>query len=53
VLDRNALCSRARRELDDYPSIGVVRLMPNDGITFEEVAASYDALLERRCADLP
>jgi hypothetical protein len=53
ALDLNALCSRARRELDFYPDVRVVRLMPDDGVTFDEVMTSYDALLERRCADLP
>ena len=53
VLDLNALCSRARRELEHYPDIRVVRLTPDDGVTFDEVIASYDALLERRCATLP
>lgn len=53
VLDLQALCSRARRELDHHPDVRVVRLMPDDGVPFEEVVASYDALLERRCAGLP
>jgi hypothetical protein len=52
TLDLNALCSRARRELDHRPDVRVVRLMPGDGITWDEVTASYDALLQRRCADL-
>jgi len=53
ILDLNALCSRTRRELHHYPDIRIVRLMPDDGVTFDEVIASYDALLERRCANLP
>jgi hypothetical protein len=53
VRDLEALCSRARRELDHYPDIRIVRLMPDDGVSFDEVIASYDALLERRCANLP
>lgn len=52
TLDLDALCSRARRELDYRPDVRVVRLMPDDGVSFAEVAASYDALLARRCADL-
>lgn len=50
LLDLNALCSRAHREREHYPDIRVVRLVPDDGVTFDEVIASYDALLERRCA---
>lgn len=53
MLDLKALCSRARRELDYRPDVRVVRIVPDDGVTFDEVTASYDALLERRCADLP
>jgi hypothetical protein len=53
TLDLNALCSRARRELDHRPDVRIVRLMPDDGVTWDEVTASYDALLQRRCADLP
>lgn len=53
MLDLSGLCSRARRELDHRPDVRVVRLVPDDGVTFDEVTASYDALLERRCADLP
>lgn len=52
ALDVSALCSRARRELDFRPDIHVVRLVPDDGVPFAEVTSSYDALLERRCAEL-